>query len=175
MENVKIGLMGVGLNTYWEQFEGLLDRLIGYQNKIKNKMQSLGNVTVIDAGMVDDSEKADRVTSLMKSEDVEILFIYISTYALSSTIIPIANRLNIPVILLNIQPLPAIEYDKLNSMGDRGSMTGEWLANCQACSIPEFCSVFNRTAIRYEIVSGYVEDRGAGAEISQGIKAAEVV
>ena len=79
MENVKIGLMGVGLNTYWEQFEGLLDRLIGYQNKIKNKMQSLGNVTVIDAGMVDDSEKADRVTSLMKSEDVEILFIYIST------------------------------------------------------------------------------------------------
>ena len=102
MENVKIGLMGVGLNTYWEQFEGLLDRLIGYQNKIKNKMQSLGNVTVIDAGMVDDSEKADRVTSLMKSEDVEILFIYISTYALSSTIIPIANRLNIPVILFLI-------------------------------------------------------------------------
>lgn len=56
MENVKIGLMGVGLNTYWGQFEGLLDRLIGYQNKIKNKMQSLGNVTVIDAGSVDDSE-----------------------------------------------------------------------------------------------------------------------
>lgn len=174
MENVKIGLMGVGLNTYWGQFEGLLDRLTGYQNKIKNKMQSLGNVTVIDAGMVDDSEKADQVTSLMKSEDVEILFIFISTYALSSTIIPIANRLNIPVILLNMQPLPAIEYDKLNSMGDRGSMTGEWLANCQACSIPEFCSVFNRTSIRYEIVSGYLDDREAWTEISQWIKAAEV-
>ena len=174
MENVKIGLMGVGLNTYWGQFEGLLDRLTGYQNSIKDKMQSVGNVTVVDAGMVDDTEKADRTVSLMKSEDVELLFIFISTYALSSTIIPIANRLKIPVILLNMQPLPAIDYDKLNSMSDRGSMTGEWLANCQACSIPEFCSVFNRASVNYEIVTGYLEDEEAWTEISQWIKAAIV-
>lgn len=174
MENVKIGLMGVGLNAYWAQFDGLLDRLTGYQNRIKNKMQSVGNVTVIDAGIVDDTDKAEHTAALMKSEDVELLFIFISTYALSSTIIPIANRLNIPIILLNMQPLPAIDYDKLNSMPDRGSMTGEWLASCQACSIPEFCSVFNRASVRYDIVSGYLADEEAWTEISQWIKAAEV-
>ena len=155
METIKIGLFGVGLNTYWGQFTGLLDRLTGYQNRIKNKMQSYDGIEVIDAGMVDDIDKATAAASLMKREDVELLFIFISTYALSSTLIPIINRLNVPVILLNIQPLPAIEYDKLNSLGDRGAMTGEWLVNCQACSVPEFSSVFNRADVKYDIISGY--------------------
>ncbi|MDY9918471.1 MAG: L-fucose/L-arabinose isomerase family protein [Proteiniphilum sp.] len=174
METVKIGLFGVGLNTYWGQFEGLLDRLTGYQGRIRNKMQSYENIEVIDCGMVDDIDKANDAALLMKKEDVELLFIFVSTYALSSTLIPIVNRLNVPVILLNMQPLPAIEYDKLNSMGDRGAMTGEWLANCQACSIPEFSSVFNRGHIRYDIVSGYLDDNEAWDEISEWITAARI-
>lgn len=174
MEKVKIGLFGVGLNTYWGQFEGLLERLTGYQDRIKNKMRSYDNIEVIDAGMVDDIDKANDAASLMKREDVELLFIFISTYALSSTLIPVVNRLNVPVILLNIQPLPAIEYDKLNSMADRGAMTGEWLANCQACSVPEFSSVFNRARVKYDIVSGYLEDSEAWKEISEWITAAKI-
>ncbi|WP_298647294.1 L-fucose/L-arabinose isomerase family protein [uncultured Proteiniphilum sp.] len=174
MEKVKIGLFGVGLNTYWGQFEGLLDRLTGYQDRIKNKMLSYDNIEVIDAGIVDDIDKANDAASLMKKEDVELLFIFISTYALSSTLIPVVSRLNIPVILLNMQPLPAIEYDKLNSMADRGAMTGEWLANCQACSVPEFSSVFNRARVKYDIVSGYLEDSEAWKEISEWITAAKI-
>lgn len=175
MENVKVGLMGVGLNTYWGQFDGLLTRLTKYQNTIKDKMQSYDRIEVVDAGMVDDIEKANDAVSLMKREDIEILFIFVSTYALSSTLIPIATRMNVPVILLNMQPSPAIDYDKVNSMSDRGMMTGEWLANCQACSIPEFCSVFNRTSIKYDIVSGYLEDVDAWMEISNWLKAARVL
>lgn len=174
MEKIKLGLLGVGLNTYWGQFDGLLDRLIGYQNTIKAKMQLYDVVEVVDAGMVDDVEKAGYAASLMKKEDVEMLFIFISTYALSSTVLPIVNRLNIPVILLNMQPLPAIEYDKLNSMTDRGTMTGEWLANCQACSVPEFASVFNRASVKYDIVTGYLDDTEAWNEISQWIMAAKI-
>ena len=45
----KIGLFGIGLDTYWDQFDGLLDRLIGYQKQIANKMETFGAV-VIDAG-----------------------------------------------------------------------------------------------------------------------------
>ncbi len=174
MEKVKIGLLGVGLNTYWGQFPGLLDRLNGYQRIIKDKILAYEYIEVIDAGMIDDADKAVRVASRMKREEVELLFIFISTYALSSTILPIVNKQNIPVILLNMQPLPAIEYGKLNSMTDRGAMTGEWLANCQACSVPEFASVFNRAAVRYDIVSGYPEDKEAWAEIGEWIMAAKV-
>ncbi len=174
MEKVKIGLLGVGLNTYWGQFEGLLDRLSGYRDIIKNKILTYENIEVIDAGMIDDVEKANQAASLMKKEEVELLFIFISTYALSSTILPIVNKQNIPVILLNMQPLRAIEYDKLNSMNDRGAMTGEWLANCQACSVPEFASVFNRASVKYDIVSGYLDDQEAWNEIGKWIMAAKV-
>ena len=34
----KVGLFGIGLDTYWDQFEGLLDNLKGYQEEIKNKI-----------------------------------------------------------------------------------------------------------------------------------------
>ncbi|MFV0418837.1 MAG: arabinose isomerase [Dysgonomonas sp.] len=174
MEKVKVGLFGVGLNTYWGQFDGLLDKLTNYQNIIKNKMQSYNDIEVVDAGMIDDTDKANNAASLMKREDVEILFIFISTYALSSTLIPIVNRLNIPVILLNISPAPAIDYNKINSMNDRGAMTGEWLSSCQACSVPEFAAVFNRASVKYDIVSGYLDDSEAWDEIAQWIAAAKV-
>lgn len=174
MENVKIGLLSVGLNTYWRQFDGLLNRLTGYQDRIKEKMQLLGKVTVVDAGMIDDPDKAINAALSMKKENVEILFIFMSTYALSSTVLPIVNRLRIPVILLNMPPLPAIEYDKVNSLSDRGAMTGEWLANCQACSVPEFASVFNRASVKYDIVSGHLDDEEAWKEIAQWIEAARV-
>lgn len=108
---------------------------------IKERMSGL-QATVIDGGMVDSPEKAAQTAEVLKSEDIEILFIFISTYALSSTILPIAQRIKIPVILLNIQPVAAINYDYINGLGDRGKMTGEWLAHCQACSTPEFACVF---------------------------------
>lgn len=37
-KEVKVGLIGVGLNTYWNQFEGLLSRLTDYQRMIKERM-----------------------------------------------------------------------------------------------------------------------------------------
>lgn len=55
-----------------------------------------------------------------------------ATYCLSSTILPVVQRLNCPVVVLNLQPTPAIDYERLNALGDRGRMTGMWLANCQA-------------------------------------------
>ena len=49
-KEVKVGLIGVGLNTYWNQFEGLLSRLTDYQRMIKERMSGL-QATVIDGGM----------------------------------------------------------------------------------------------------------------------------
>ncbi len=172
-KDVKVGLFGIGLDTYWPQFEGLLTRLKGYQKEIKTKMESFGT-TVIDAGMVDSPLKTQKAAQLLKENDVEIVFLFISTYALSSTVLPIVQRVKVPVILLNIQPVPAVDYEKLNSMGDRGKMTGEWLAHCQACSVPELASAFNRAEINYDIVTGYLADNEAWNEIEAWIEAAHV-
>ena len=172
---MKIGLIGVGLNTYWGQFDGLLERLMGYQKRIKDKILSSNqDVEVVDAGMIDNTDKTHEAVLLLKKEDVELLFIFVSTYALSSTLIPLVNSLKIPIILLNLSPSPFVDYNLINSMNDRGKMTGEWLANCQACSIPEFASVFNRSKTRYDIISGYLDDNEAWKEINEWIIAAKV-
>jgi L-arabinose isomerase len=175
MENstIKIGLFGIGLDTYWPQFEGLLPRLAGYQNEIKTHIESFG-VTVADAGMVDNPEKAQTAAAFLRKEQVDIVFLFISTYALSSTVLPVAQQLKVPVILLNLQPVAAIDYDKINSMGDRGKMTGEWLAHCQACSVPEIAGVFNRARIQYDIVTGYLHQEEAWKEIEDWVDAAQV-
>jgi L-arabinose isomerase len=171
---IKVGLFGIGLDTYWGQFDGLLDRLLAYQAHIKSEMEKLG-AEVIDAGMVDNPTKAAEAADLLRKADVEITFLFISTYALSSTVLPIAQRIKTPIIQLNIQPVAAVNYAKLNAMGDRGKMTGEWLAHCQACSVPEISSVFNRANIQYDIVSGYMQEPYVWAEIKSWIDAANVV
>lgn len=169
----KAGLFGIGLDTYWPQFDGLLDNLKNYQQQIKTRIESFG-VEVVDAGMVDNPEKAREAADLLKSKDIEIAFLHVSTYALSSTVLPIAQKIKVPVIILNLQPVPQLDYEKFNQIGDRGKMTGVWLEHCQACSVPEIASVFNRSGIQYDFVTGYLQDGEAWSEIAAWAEAVKV-
>jgi L-arabinose isomerase len=173
MDKIKIGLFGIGLETYWGQFNGLLDRLIAYQNQINEKLSELGS-QVVDAGMVDTEIKAKAAAEQFKKEDVSLIFLYISTYALSSTVLPVVQKTRVPVVILNLQPTKAIDYKWFNSLGDRGLMTGEWLANCQACSVPEVACAFNRSGIGFHQVTGTLNDDEAWAEIAGWVEAVRV-
>ena len=170
---IKVGLFGIGLDTYWPQFEGLLENLKGYQEQIKSRIESF-DVEVVDAGMVDNPIKAREAADFLKSQDVEIVFLYVSTYALSSTVLPVAQKVKVPVIILNLQPVPQLDYKAFNKLGDRGKMTGVWLEHCQACSVPELASVFIRSEIQYDLVTGYLQDEEAWNEIKAWAEAASV-
>ena len=170
----KVGLFGIGLDTYWPQFEGLLNKLTNYQAYIRHAIEGY-EVDVIDAGMVDNPVKAVEVAHLLKTNDVDIVFIYISTYALSSTVLPIAQKIKAPIILLNLQPVAQLDYEKFNALNDRGKMTGVWLEHCQACSVPEIAGVFKRSGIPYDIVTGYLHDKIIWKEIEAWTVAARVV
>jgi len=167
----KVGLFGIGLDTYWAQFNGLLGNLKAYQEQIKNKIAGFG-VEVADAGMVDNPVKAREAADYLKSQDVEIVFLYVSTYALSSTVLPVAQKLKVPVVILNLQPVATMDYEAFNKLGDRGKMTGVWLEHCQACSVPEIASVFNRSGIQYDMITGYLQDEEAWTEIKAWTEAA---
>lgn len=173
MENLKVGLFGIGLDTYWPQFEGLKERLEGYQNHIATKMEAF-DTEVVNVGLVDSPEKAIIKGKELKKADIDILFLYVSTYALSSTVLPVVQKLKCPIVILNIQPVAAIDYEKFNALGDRGKMTGEWLAHCQACSVPELANVFNRSGIDYDFVTGYMDEQAVWTEIEDWIDAARV-
>ncbi len=75
---------------------------------------------------------------------------------------------------MNLQPTSAIDYDAIYSLQDKGKMTGLWFENCQACSIPEIANVFNRAGLRYEIVSGHLNDCEAMDALHEWIDAARV-
>ena len=169
----KIGFISTGLDTYWNQFDGLLDNLTAYSKTIVEHLGRNSDVTVIDAGMVDSPQKARQAGLLLRESCVDLLFVYISTYCLSSTILPVAQEAGCPCIFLNIQPDSKIDYSAINSLGDRGKMTGMWLENCQACSIPELCCVFNRSGLKYDIVTGHLKSSRTWKELDEWVLAAK--
>jgi len=174
IHRLKVGLFGIGLDTYWPQFAGLRDRLAGYTEQIATRLAG-PNVEVVNLGLIDTPEKSLAAGHELRSADVDLIFLYVTTYALSSTVLPAVRRAKVPVIILNLAPGPAIDYEAFNRMGDRTRMTGEWLAYCQACPVPEIANVFNRCRIPFFQVSGMLEnDPVAWAEIAQWIDAAHV-
>ncbi|HUX94103.1 MAG TPA: L-fucose/L-arabinose isomerase family protein [Bacteroidales bacterium] len=164
-KGIKAGLFGIGLDTYWGQFDGLLGKLTSFQERIINRLEISG-VEVINAGMVDNVDKAVSAAELFNKNSVDIIFLNISTYALSHTVLPLIQRISCPVVVLNLQPEKAIDYKTFNSLGDRGKMTGDWLSYCQSCVTPELASVFNRAGINYHLITGYLEEEYVWKQIT---------
>jgi L-arabinose isomerase len=171
---LKAGLFGIGLEAYWPQFNGLEARLRGYVDAVGEKLSRPG-VEIVNLGLIDTPEKALEAGHRFREADVDIIFLYITTYALSSTVLPAVRRAKVPVIILNLQPVAAIDYATFNALGDRTAMTGEWLAHCAACPVPEIANVFNRAGIAFHQVTGVLHgDPIVEDEINEWIEAARV-
>ncbi len=171
----RIGLVGIGLEAYWKQFSGLERRLRSYVTKVGEKIAAMG-VEVIDLGLVDTVAKGVEAGHRSRREDVDILIIYATTYALSSSVLSMVQRARVPVLLLNLQPERAIDYVAFNALGDRTTMTGEWLAWCATCPVPEIANVMRRAGISVHQVTGVLEDDpDCWNEIAQWMRAANVV
>lgn len=153
---INIALFGIGLDTYWPQFHGLEQRLTGYLSRIHQRLSSPER-HIINGGLIDSVDKADAFAAELSSQPVDVICLYISTYALSATVLPLVQRINKPVIILALQPEPGLPYSAIRALADRGARTGEWLAHCQACSAPELANVFNRAGIRYQLLVGALE------------------
>jgi len=171
---MKVGLFGIGLEAYWPQFDGLEERLKSYVGVLENKL-CRGGVEVVNLGLIDNPEKAVQAGHDFRAADVDVIFLYVTTYALSSTVLPVVRRAGVPVIILNLQPVAAIDYAAFNQLGNRTKMTGEWLAHCASCPVPEIANVFKRAGIDFHQVTGVLEgDAHVDAQIEDWIEAARV-
>jgi L-arabinose isomerase len=171
---LRIGLFGIGLNTYWDQFEGLEQKLSGYIGVVGEKLGSYG-VDVVNLGLIDDTQKAFAAGSQFRREDVDLIFLYVTTYALSATVLPVVKKAKVPVIVLNLSPEASIDYITFNQLNDRTKMTGEWLANCSACSVPEIANVFKRANIPFQQITGMLHnDPHVWSEVEEWVAAAKV-
>src|ERR1700754_635872 len=174
MSNLTIGLFGIGLDTYWDQFEGLKTRLEGYLQEIHHQLAAI-HPHIINAGLVDNADKAFEAGSLFRRNEVDLIFLYVSTYALSSPVPRVVQRAKVPVIILNLSPGAAIDYASFNALTDRTQMTGEWLAYCSACPVPEIANVFHRVGIRFHQITGMLHnDPVCAQETREWVEAARV-
>src|SRR5580765_3235318 len=174
MHTTKVGLFGIGLDAYWPQFRGLKRRLQGYLQEVHRRLERPG-IEVVDVGLVDNPVRALAAGHEFRRADVDLIFLHVTTYALSSTVLPVVRRAKVPVVILNLSPSAAIDYDWFNGLGDRTKMTGEWLAYCQSCPVPEIANVFNRCRIPFFQVTGTLQDDlTVRKEIADWVGAAKV-
>jgi L-arabinose isomerase len=162
----RVGVFGIGLDTYWPQFEGLEERVKGYQRRVEERVGELG-AEVVSAGLVDSAQKARVAGDLFASEQVDLVLCHAVTYATSSTVIPVLQAAGVPAVLLGLQPTATIDYPNTG--------TGEWLANCAACCVPEIAGACTRTGIPYDTVAGLIDgDDRAWSKIAAWVRAAAV-
>src|SRR5579863_3036425 len=157
MSVTKIGLFGIGHSAYWPQFKALKSKLEGYLGEVERRL-ARPDVQIVNLGLVDSPEKAFASGHEFRQADVDMIFLHVTTYALSSTVLPVVQRAKVPVIILNLSPTAAIDYKNFNKMTDRTAMTGEWLAYCSACPVPEIANVFNRARVVFHQITGMLHD-----------------
>ena len=171
---LRIGLFGIGLDAYWPQFQGLKERLEGYLARVGQKLGRPG-VEIVNVGLVDTPDRAFAAGRELRCADVDLIFLHVTTYALSSTVLPVVLRAKVPVIVLNLAPSAAIDYAAFNALGDRTKMTGDWLAHCSACPVPEIANVFRRAGVRFHQITGVLDDDPAcWREVDAWVEAARV-
>ncbi|PSL36359.1 L-arabinose isomerase [Planomicrobium soli] len=143
-KKARIGLYTIGLQAYWSQFPGLKERIEGYGRFLETKMSEFGEV--YNYGLVDTETEARKAGYWFNEKNVDLIFCHSATYSTSSAILPIHQICGAPAVILNLQPTAKINY--------RHTTTGEWLAHCGACPVPEISNAFNRAKIPFRVVNG---------------------
>jgi L-arabinose isomerase len=163
-----IGVFGVGHRTYWDQFTGLREELLGYLAEFEEQVR--GNDVIVQSfGLVDDAEAAWQALKQIKAADLDLLFCDMLTYATSSTWGLLVRELNVPIVLVALQPRKALDYPR--------ATTYMQLANDNICSLPEFTGVAVRMGkpAPPAIVGALHDDAAAQAEVAEWCDVAKVL
>lgn len=164
----RIGIFGVGHHTYWGQFEGLLDEMHHKLDILVNRVQAR-DVQVTNFGMIDNAKGAYALLPRLKAADLDLIFCDMVTYATSSTFGVLIRELDVPIVLVALQPLKALDYSRAS--------TYMQLANDDLCSVPEFTGVAIRMGKRppHVILGTLDDDPAAEAELGRWCDIAKVL
>lgn len=157
----KVGIVGVGLDTYWKQFDGLRDVMLKKLDTFEAKVKANG-VETVSFGLVDNAESARKALDEMKRANLDLLFVDMVTYATSATFAAVAREMSVPIVLVALQPESAMPYEK--------ATTFIQLCNDDLCAVPEFADVAIRMGNPVDdIIIGMRQgDKLADAEIANG-------
>jgi len=128
-EPARVGVFGIGLAAYWDQFDGLRERLEGYQGGLERRLRGLG-ADVVSAGLVDTPEAARAAGARLAEARVGLILLYTATYATSSQVLPVAQEL-----AARLAQGPTAAYAAIKrqlAVGGSGSLTDALAAEAAA-------------------------------------------
>ncbi|MFJ6651460.1 arabinose isomerase [Microbacterium sp. NPDC091313] len=161
----RIGLVAGGLGTYWPQFPGLLPQLQESARYVSQRFAAM-DAEVADVGFISDAQEGVRAGELLRQADCDLIVLFLTTYLTSSMVLPIAQRADAPVLVIDLQPTEKMDHATFD--------TGAWLAYCGQCPVPEVGNVFRRAGIPFRSVSGWLRQDSAWERIERWIAAAHV-
>lgn len=165
----RIGVFGVGYFKYWNQFDGLLDDMLRKQAVFTEKIDRVGHAEVVDFGLIDTVQKAYELVPKLNAANLDLIFCDMLTYATSNTFGTIIRNLNVPIVLVALQPDQAMDYSRAS--------TYMQLYNDDICSLPEFAGVAARMGkpVPEMIIGTLHDDPAADAEIEEYCRIAAVL
>jgi len=161
----RIGLVAGGLGTYWPQFPGLLPQLQESARYVSERFEAM-DAEVTDVGFISDAQEGVVAAEKLRLADCDLIVMFLATYLTSSMVLPIAQRSNTPILVIDLQPTEKMDHANFD--------TGMWLAYCGQCPVPEVGNVFRRAGIPFRSVSGWLRQESAWERISQWIRAAHI-
>ena len=161
----RVGLVAGGLGAYWPQFPRLLPQLQASSKYVSERFQAM-DAEVIDVGFISDAVEGAKAAEKLRTADCDLIVLFITTYLTSSMVLPIAQKGNTPVLVIDLQPSEKMDHENFD--------TGDWLAYCGQCSVPEVGNVFMRAGIPFRSVSGWLKQESAWRKIENWISAAHI-
>lgn len=144
----RIGVMCVGCGAYWPQFPGMKEYLCAKHEEFIDKFRD--RAEVLSVGMVDTPELAEAAGRRFIYEDVDVVFVQAMTYSMSSNMVPAVKDLKVPVVLMNIQELPSLNFSETRRLED-------WLGHgCTCACMPELTAMLERYGVRYDLITGWL-------------------
>ncbi|MDJ0338755.1 L-fucose/L-arabinose isomerase family protein [Cryobacterium sp. PH31-O1] len=159
----RIGLVSGGLGAYWPQFPDLMPLVQNSARYVTERFNAL-DADVVDAGFISDAQDAQVAAEKLRVADCDLIVVFLATYLTSSMVLPIAQKSKTPVLVIDLQPTEAMDHANFD--------TGQWLAYCGQCPVPEVANVFRRAGIPFRSVSGYLRQESAWKRIIQWVHAA---
>lgn len=160
-----VGLVAGGLGAYWPQFPDLLPQLRSSAAYVSDRLGSL-DAEVVDVGFISDATEAALAADRLQAAACDLIVCFLTTYMTATMVVPIAQRSSAPVLFINLQPSEAMDHATFG--------TGQWLAYCGCCPLPEMANAFERCGIEFRSVSGYLREERAWRRIERWVKVAAV-
>lgn len=161
----RIGLVAGGLGTYWPQFPDLLPQLQESSRYVSERFAGM-DADVTDVGFISDAQEGAVAAERLRQADCDLIVLFLTTYLTSSMVLPIAQRSDAPVLVIDLQPTEKMDHATFD--------TGAWLAYCGQCPVPEVGNVFRRAGIPFRSVSGWLHQESAWERIGRWIDAAHI-